>query len=172
MRNSRIDAESVRQAVSLIELLPADANPRRVGRDAYQALCSFHDEKNRSMSVRLTPSGWRYRCFACGESGGVVDYFMATRKVDFKTAVRELSGGRDLSFTPKKRRRPGFLVVCSECPGRADIDADDVVHLMVYRAPDLGWLVEEHRALCPACVEKRLSDPYHGGQQTMFRRAG
>jgi len=171
MRNSRIDAESVRQAVSLIELLPADANPRRVGRDAYQALCSFHDEKNRSMSVRLTPSGWRYRCFACGESGGVVDYFMATRKVDFKTAVRELSGGRDLSFTPKKRRRPGFLVLCSECPERAEIEADDVVHLMVYRGPDLGWHITDWRALGPLCVEKRSADPWRGGQQASHRRA-
>lgn len=164
------DAEAVRQTVSIIDLL-TEAPKRRTGRDSYVTLCAFHDDKTPSMSVRLTGRGWTYRCFACGESGGVIDFYMATRKVDFRTAVRELGGDRPTAPVVKKRRRPGFLCVCSECPARADIEADDIVHLMVYRGPDLGWHITEARQLCPACVEKRLRDPWRGGQQTSFRRA-
>ncbi len=169
-RQGRINIEALKFDISLLSLLPDDANPRRVGKDEYLALCSFHAEKRPAMKIKLLRGGWYFNCFACNEKGDVFTYYQKTRNVDFRTAVRELGTGRDLSFTPKRRRRPGFVVVCSECPARAEIEANDIVHLMVYRGPDLGWFIEEFRQLCPVCVEKRLSDPYRGGQQTMFRR--
>lgn len=54
-----------------------------------KALCVFHDDHNPSMGIKNN----RYRCFSCGASGSVIDLIRKIQGLDFKEAVKYLSGG-------------------------------------------------------------------------------
>jgi CHC2 zinc finger len=51
--------------------------------------CPLHDDKVPSLSVNHTKNVWR--CFACGEKGGVIQLVMKMRKIGFVEAVRWLN---------------------------------------------------------------------------------
>lgn len=55
--------------------------------------CPFHLDNKPSLSIKFFPdkNKYRYKCFACGESGDAIDFMMNKRNVDYKTA-RELLG--------------------------------------------------------------------------------
>ena len=57
----------------------------------HKALCPFHNEKTPSFSVGFKGKN-RYKCFGCGESGDSVELVMKLDKVDFATAIRNLTG--------------------------------------------------------------------------------
>lgn len=50
--------------------------------------CPFHGEKHPSMKIYKDG----FRCFACGNSGNVIDFVMAYDNVPFKTAFISLGG--------------------------------------------------------------------------------
>lgn len=53
-----------------------------------QVCCPFHNDKNPSMSIN-TENG-KYICFSCNAHGSAVGYYMQTRGIDYKTALKEL----------------------------------------------------------------------------------
>ena len=54
----------------------------------HTALCPFHNDKNPSLHFHR--GNHRYKCFACGASGDVVDLVMKYNNVGFKEAVAEI----------------------------------------------------------------------------------
>lgn len=52
-------------------------------------LCPFHDDHVDSFSVQDERNFWK--CFACGKSGSIIDFWMYYRDCDFKTAVEQLA---------------------------------------------------------------------------------
>ena len=54
----------------------------------HTALCPFHNDKNPSLHFHSGKN--RYKCFACGASGDVVDLVMRYNNVGFKEAVAEI----------------------------------------------------------------------------------
>ena len=54
----------------------------------HTALCPFHNDKNPSLHFHHGKN--RYKCFACGASGDVVDLVMKYNNVGFKEAVAEI----------------------------------------------------------------------------------
>ena len=50
--------------------------------------CPFHDDKNPSFSINDDENYWY--CFACKKGGSVIDFWMALKDCDYRTAVREL----------------------------------------------------------------------------------
>ena len=64
----------------------------------HAALCPFHDDKHPSLHFNLKKN--RYKCFACGESGDVIDLVMKYNNIGFMDAVNwignnEVNMGRD-----------------------------------------------------------------------------
>jgi hypothetical protein len=53
-------------------------------------LCPFHDDQVASFSVNEAENFWH--CFACDKGGSIIDFWMAWRDCDFKTALKELAG--------------------------------------------------------------------------------
>lgn len=49
-----------------------------------------HGDKNFSLGLDINEN--RYKCFACGVGGSVIDLYMGVQKVDFKQALDELRG--------------------------------------------------------------------------------
>jgi DNA primase len=89
------DVERVRAAVSIVDVIGAEVQLRRVGRN-HVGLCPFHSEKSPSFNVQ-GEKGF-YRCFGCGASGDVFRYVMDREHVDFPAAVERLAGQAGISL--------------------------------------------------------------------------
>lgn len=153
----RIDADELRRAVSLLDLLPPGTEAKRIGRDAYVTLCLFHSEDRPSMRVTLHRGVWRFRCFPCGASGDVLDLVQRTRGVTFQEALRALADGRTFDMTVPtrtKRRRVGFTLVCSTAGCISSFERETLADV-VLNAVCAGWIVcaAEDAAFdyCPGC---------------------
>ena len=69
-----------------------------------QVCCPFHNDKNPSMSIN-TETG-KYICFSCNAHGSAVGYWMQTRNVDYKTALKELDLFEENHVTQPKYVHP------------------------------------------------------------------
>ena len=58
--------------------------------DWASALCPFHSDTKPSFSVNLKHGGWK--CFACGESGDLIQFHMNINHLTFIKAVTDLGG--------------------------------------------------------------------------------
>ena len=61
----------------------------------YKALCPFHDDKNLGSFI-VYPRGNCYKCFACGEGGGVIDFLMKHENLTYPDAIRWLGKKYDI----------------------------------------------------------------------------
>ena len=80
--------EQVAAATDIVELIGSYVPLKRAGAN-FMALCPFHREKSPSFNV--SPSRQSFKCFGCGEGGGVFKFLTLYRSIDFPTAVRELA---------------------------------------------------------------------------------
>lgn len=88
----RYDLETIRERISMVELYTeAGYQPRRAG-SGYSGLCPFHEERTGSFSMRQQGLAWRGKCFGCGWSGDVLDFYAGLRGAAFKDAVAALAG--------------------------------------------------------------------------------
>jgi hypothetical protein len=69
----------------------------------HTGLCPFHDDQKGSLTVYEKGGEGKYKCFACGEGGDVVDFLIAMGKTH-KEAFEELSGGVATGASPKKNK--------------------------------------------------------------------
>ena len=81
MRNEELD----KARATPIEEVARELGMRVV---RHTALCPFHNDKNPSLHFHRGKN--RYKCFACGASGDVVDLVMKYNNVGFKEAVAEI----------------------------------------------------------------------------------
>ena len=81
MRNEELD----KARATPIEEVARELGMRVV---RHTALCPFHNDKNPSLHFHRGKN--RYKCFACGASGDVVDLVMRYNNVGFKEAVAEI----------------------------------------------------------------------------------
>lgn len=72
----------------------------------YTALCPFHEDRHLGNFV-VYPKGQCYKCFACGEKGGVVDFLMRYAKLSYPDALRYLGkkynievDNQNMDYTP------------------------------------------------------------------------
>jgi DNA primase len=107
------DIERVRDAVSIVDVVQAHVQLRRVGRN-WVGLCPFHAEKSGSFNVREETK--RYKCFGCGASGDVFKFVQEIEHLDFVASVEHLASraGITLTYTSagqsKDRKRAKELV--------------------------------------------------------------
>lgn len=78
--------------------LPIEGVAERMGMEVtrHKALCPFHDDHHASLSFNVRKN--TYRCFVCGEHGGMIDLVMKGLRKDFKEACSWLGGGEVSSF--------------------------------------------------------------------------
>ena len=72
-----------------------------IGIVRHMALCPFHNDKHPSLHFDLKKN--RYKCFACGASGNVIDLVMRYNNMEFKEAIKcignkEVNTAKDLSL--------------------------------------------------------------------------
>ena len=63
-----------------------------IGTVHHMALCPFHNDKNPSLHFNVMKN--RYKCYACGAAGNVIDLVMRYNNVGFKEAVKVIKEER------------------------------------------------------------------------------
>ena len=66
--------------------------------ERHKALCPFHDDRHPSLRFK----GNRFKCFACGESGDVIDLVMRYLNIGFREAVEWIDEGQTLTKSENK----------------------------------------------------------------------
>ena len=95
----------LKRRVSLRDILLRDnVQLRRCGGSRYAALCPFHQERTPSFYLSVTPAGDRYKCFGCGASGDVVDYWTQTRNKSVVEAEKDLCSSEGIPLTERTFR--------------------------------------------------------------------
>ncbi|UIN21342.1 CHC2 zinc finger domain-containing protein [Herbaspirillum frisingense] len=95
---SRIDYKAITDSLSIEEVarrLGMELKTEAAGR--FKALCPFHDDKTPSLLIDANRDSGRqhFYCFACGESGDVIDLTKGVLHVSFKEAINWLSNGAE-----------------------------------------------------------------------------
>ncbi len=70
-------------------------NLKENGKAQVLGLCPFHDDHNPSLSIRLKDGV--YKCFSCNAKGDVFKFYQDYKKVDFKTAFKEIAEMQGIS---------------------------------------------------------------------------
>ncbi len=80
--------EQVASANDIVEVIGAYFPLKRAG-STWKALCPFHQEKSPSFTVN--PQRQIFKCFGCGEGGGVFKFVGLYEHISFPEAVKKLA---------------------------------------------------------------------------------
>ena len=99
---NKIDLDEIR-AIPIEEV----AENLGIGIVRHMALCPFHNDKHPSLHFDLKKN--RYKCFACGASGNVIDLVMRYNNMEFKEAInwignKEVNTAKDNAYEKKESR--------------------------------------------------------------------
>lgn len=91
------DIVAIKETLDLVAIFERDGmTPKRVGSNLF-VCCPFHSEETPSCKVDRE----RFKCFGCGESGDIVDYWKHSRGIQLKQTLEELSELAGLAPLPK-----------------------------------------------------------------------
>jgi len=75
----------IKSKLNIVDFINGYVPLKRAGKN-YKGNCPFHNEKTPSFIV--SPDIQRYRCFGCGKSGDMFNFFMEYEGVDFNEALK------------------------------------------------------------------------------------
>ncbi len=127
----------------------------------YLGICPFHDDHDLGNFV-VYPKGSCYKCFKCGEKGGVIDFLMKHARLSYPDAIRWLgkkysidTDTKDFKYTPPppKPKAPPLKELnlpMSMAKQKMDVTGDNLVQWI---RTGINWdTVQRHR------VEEVLRD--------------
>jgi putative DNA primase/helicase len=97
-----MDIKDLKAQNDIADIIGGYVSLKKHGKE-HTGLCPFHDDHNGSLTVYEKGGEGKYKCFACGEGGDVVDFLIAMGKTH-KEAFEELSGGVATGASPKKNK--------------------------------------------------------------------
>jgi len=97
MKNQNLSIEYLKSAIPLATVIGSIIELHNG-----KGLCPFHADRNPSLSIK----GERFRCFACGEHGDVIDFIKKYHHLDTGGAIKMLAtkaGIKSGTITPSER---------------------------------------------------------------------
>ncbi len=124
--------------INRLEATPIEGVAEQLGMrvERHKALCPWHDDSRPSLTFDTRKN--RYRCYVCGEHGGVIDLVMHRRGCGFREAVEWL-GGSPLPNLPLQGKREGFANGTREHRTPYCVGEPKKGSYKVY-PPDIEWL--------------------------------
>jgi len=107
----------------------------------YSGLCPFHPDKKPSFTIYEGDDGTeRYKCFACGANGDVIDFVAGIENIDTAEAARLLQG--DKPMKPSKQTKPPASRPAQwDCIVPAPDDAPDYYLAKTYSPSQQKWKI-------------------------------
>lgn len=114
------------------------------------ALCPFHTEKTASLSIKNE----HYKCFGCGEYGGIIDFVMKYFGISFKQAIAKM--GTDFAL-PLSFHKPTYRERLKITERRREIDAERAENAKIKKIIDNNYnaLCELHRRLYGEALKRK-----------------
>lgn len=97
--NKNVDVEQLKESVDIVDVIGKYIEIDESGK----ALCPFHEESTPSFTT--SQEDQFYYCFGCGVHGDVIDFVKDYKKVSFKKACEEISGGKFTKYSPEEKTR-------------------------------------------------------------------
>ena len=88
--------DEIKNRLKISEIISKKITLNKKGENNYIALCPFHNEKTPSFSVQ-DDKGF-YHCFGCGKHGDIFNFVMEIDNLDFKEALKYLSGQAGITY--------------------------------------------------------------------------
>ncbi len=101
MKYRQEDLEKLFNQLNIVDVIGEYVELKKTGSN-YKGLCPFHEDNNPSFMV--SPTKNIYKCFVCGAGGTAVKFYMEYNKVDFISAVTELSKKYRIDIKPVDSR--------------------------------------------------------------------
>lgn len=104
----KIDEEILNQmieSVNLLEYIAQTYNVHRINDDSWAISCPLHRDK--TPSLKITPSKNMFHCFSCGFSGTILQWMIKIEGLSFPQAVAKLSAMTGIDAT-KYRQSTSF----------------------------------------------------------------
>lgn len=89
--------------VDIVDIINRRVPLKKAGKD-YKACCPFHHEKTPSFSVSVEKQ--MYKCFGCGEGGGVINFVMKFDNLGLVEAIETIAGESGISVVYDKNTKP------------------------------------------------------------------
>lgn len=86
----KIDLDRLKQAIPIMDLAKSLGLEIR-GRQARCYNSTAHKHNDRSFSLGLDVARNRYKCFACGEQGSIIDLYKQVKGLELSQAIKELA---------------------------------------------------------------------------------
>lgn len=86
--------------LDIVKVIEEEGLPLKKKGASWECCCPFHNEKTPSFSV--SPSKNIYKCFGCGEGGGVIDFIMKFKNLEFLDAVEYLATRHHIEYEKKE----------------------------------------------------------------------
>ncbi len=88
--------DEIKNRLKISEIISKKITLNKKGENNFLALCPFHNEKTPSFSVQ-DDKGF-YHCFGCGKHGDIFNFVMEIDNLDFKEALKYLSGQAGITY--------------------------------------------------------------------------
>ncbi len=89
--------------VDIVDIINRRVPLKKAGKD-YKACCPFHHEKTPSFSVSAEKQ--MYKCFGCGEGGGVINFVMKFDNLGLVEAIETIADGSGISVVYDENAKP------------------------------------------------------------------
>ena len=93
----------IQRSFNLLDIISSYISLSRRGVN-YVGLCPFHREKTPSFTVNVEKQ--LYKCFGCGESGTIFNFFMKQEGLSFPEAVKTLAEKANIPLTNFQQKNP------------------------------------------------------------------
>ncbi|MGI8436102.1 MAG: CHC2 zinc finger domain-containing protein [Chthoniobacterales bacterium] len=94
-------SDQIKAALPIANEFERDGHGLRSVRGQFVCLCPLHQE--RTPSCYVTPSTGRFKCFGCGATGSIIDYWSLSRDISPADAITELAARLNNSTTGNER---------------------------------------------------------------------
>lgn len=99
---SKIDLEQLKRVIPIMDLAKSLGLEIK-GRQARCFNSQAHAHNDSNFSLGLDVARNRYKCFACGESGSIIDLYKQVKGIELSQAIKELADMTGLSTTSHQR---------------------------------------------------------------------
>ena len=115
-----------------------------IGVGRHKALCPFHEDRHPSLRFK----GNRFKCFACGVSGDVIDLVMRYKNIGFKEAVEWIDKGEMAGAMGADATAAGETPALPEASAKGELDLEYLETLVgqpVINAEAAHFLYDERK---------------------------